>query len=155
MNVVFKKVRAPQADNSGKPIILSDRTYEYRLKKVLKNMEDFGISSLVVYADKEHGSNFEYLTGFIPRFEEALQIINKDGSSFLMLGNENYNKAKFARVKSSGIKVPLFSLPNQPMGDFSIYTSKSLKDFIYECNKGKNIFFTSDVEQAIKRLSIE
>ena len=41
------------------------------------------------------------------------------------------------------------------IGDFSIYTSKSLKDFIYECNKGKNIFFTSDVEQAIKRLSIE
>ncbi|HGD4000232.1 MULTISPECIES: DUF4180 domain-containing protein [Bacillota] len=41
------------------------------------------------------------------------------------------------------------------VGDFSIYTSKSLKDFIYECNKGKNIFFTSDVEQAIKRLSIE
>ena len=41
------------------------------------------------------------------------------------------------------------------VGDFSIYTSKSLKDFIYECNKGRNIFFTSDVEQAIKRLSIE
>lgn len=42
------------------------------------------------------------------------------------------------------------------VGDFSIYTSKSLKDFIYECNKGKKIFFfTSDVEQAIKRLSIE
>lgn len=36
-----------------------------------------------------------------------------------------------------------------------ICTGKSLKDFIYECNKGKNIFFTSDVEQAIKRLSIE
>lgn len=121
MNIVFKKVRPPQADNSGKPIILSDRTYEERLKKVLKNMEDFGISSLVVYADKEHGSNFEYLTGFIPRFEEALQIINKDGSSFLMLGNENYNKAKFTRVKSSGIKVPLFSLPNQPMGGFKAF----------------------------------
>lgn len=121
MNIVFKKVRPPQADNSGKPIILSDRTYEERLKKVLKNMEDFGISSLVVYADKEHGSNFEYLTGFIPRFEEALHIINKDGSSFLMLGNENYNKVKFARVKSSGIKVPLFSLPNQPMGDFKAF----------------------------------
>lgn len=84
-------------------------------------MEDFGISSLVIYADKEHGSNFEYLTGFIPRFEEALQIINKDGTSILMLGNENYNKTKFARVKSQGVKVPLFSLPNQPMGDFKAF----------------------------------
>lgn len=118
MKVTYKKIQAPQPDNDRKPVILSDATYEERLAKVLKNMEDFGLSSLVIYADKEHGSNFEYLTGFIPRFEEALQIINKDGSSFLLLGNENYNKTKFARVKSYGVKVPLFSLPNQPMGDF-------------------------------------
>ena len=106
MKVTYKKIQAPQPDNDRKPVILSDATYEERLAKVLKNMEDFGLSSLVIYADKEHGSNFEYLTGFIPRFEEALQIINKDGSSFLLLGNENYNKTKFARVKSSGKKVP-------------------------------------------------
>lgn len=118
MKVTYKKIQAPQPDNDRKPVILSDATYEERLAKVLKNMEDFGLSSLVIYADKEHGSNFEYLTGFIPRFEEALQIINKDGSSYLLLGNENYNKTKFARVKSYGVKVPLFSLPNQPMGDF-------------------------------------
>lgn len=29
------------------------------------------------------------------------------------------------------------------VGDFSIYSSESLKDFIYECNKGKDIFFLS------------
>ena len=39
------------------------------------------------------------------------------------------------------------------VGDFSIYTSKSLKDFIYECNKGKDIFFLLDEKQAIERLS--
>ena len=121
MNIIYKKVRPPQPDNDRKPVILSDKTYEERLNKVLKNMKEFGISSLVIYADKEHGSNFEYLTGFIPRFEEALQIINRDGTSILMLGNENYNKTKFARVKSSGVKVPLFSLPNQPMGDFKAF----------------------------------
>ena len=121
MNIICKKVRPPKPDNSGKPVILSDKTYEERLSKVLQNMEDFGISSLVIYADKEHGSNFEYLTGFIPRFEEALQIINRDGTSILMLGNENYNKTKFARVKNHGVKVPLFSLPNQPMGDFKAF----------------------------------
>ena len=121
MNIITKKVRPPQPDNDRKPVILEGKTYEERLAKVLKNMEDFGISSLVIYADKEHGSNFEYLTGFIPRFEEALQIINKDGSSHLLLGNENFNKTKFARVKSHGVKVPLFSLPNQPMGDFKAF----------------------------------
>lgn len=39
------------------------------------------------------------------------------------------------------------------VGDFSVYTSKSLKDFIYESNKGKDIFFLSDENQAIEKLS--
>jgi hypothetical protein len=40
------------------------------------------------------------------------------------------------------------------IGDFSVYTSKSLKDFIYECNKGKDVFFLSDEKQAIEKLSL-
>ena len=40
------------------------------------------------------------------------------------------------------------------IGDFSVYTSKSLKDFIYESNKGNNIFFLSNEKQAVDRLSI-
>ncbi len=38
------------------------------------------------------------------------------------------------------------------VGDFSVYTSKSLADFIYECNQGKDIFFLSDEKQAIEKL---
>lgn len=40
------------------------------------------------------------------------------------------------------------------VGDFSVYTSKSLKDFIYESNKGKHIFFLPDEKQAIEKLSM-
>lgn len=39
------------------------------------------------------------------------------------------------------------------VGDFSMYESKSLKDFIYECNKGKDTFFLPDEKQAIEKLS--
>ncbi|QWU45322.1 MULTISPECIES: DUF4180 domain-containing protein [Bacillus] len=39
------------------------------------------------------------------------------------------------------------------VGDFSMYTSKSLKDFIYECNKGKDIFFLATEQQSIEKLS--
>ncbi|ANC19725.1 cytoplasmic protein [Bacillus cereus] len=38
-------------------------------------------------------------------------------------------------------------------GDFSMYTSKSLKDFIYECNKGNDIFYLATEQQAIEKLS--
>jgi hypothetical protein len=39
------------------------------------------------------------------------------------------------------------------IGDYSTYTSKSLRDFIYECNKGKDFFFLQDEKQAIEKLS--
>jgi hypothetical protein len=40
------------------------------------------------------------------------------------------------------------------IGDFSVYTSQSLKDFIYECNSGNDIFFLPTEQQAIEKLSI-
>ncbi|MUG43730.1 DUF4180 domain-containing protein [Paenibacillus sp. FSL W8-0186] len=39
------------------------------------------------------------------------------------------------------------------VGDFSMYSSQSLKDFIYECNNGNDIFFVSTEQQAIEKLS--
>ena len=38
-------------------------------------------------------------------------------------------------------------------GDFSQYTSKPLKDFIYESNKGQDIFFVSTKTEAVERLA--
>lgn len=37
-------------------------------------------------------------------------------------------------------------------GDFGGYTSKALRDFIYESNQGQAIFFTTDRAEAIERL---
>ena len=37
-------------------------------------------------------------------------------------------------------------------GDFSSYTSKSLKDFMYESNKGTNVFFVRTRDEAINNL---
>jgi len=39
------------------------------------------------------------------------------------------------------------------IGDFSKYTSKPLHDFIYECNRGNDIFFVADLDQALERLA--
>jgi len=38
-------------------------------------------------------------------------------------------------------------------GDFSKYTSKPLKDFMYECNLGSSFFFTATKEEAIEKLA--
>ena len=39
------------------------------------------------------------------------------------------------------------------VGDFTMYSSKSLKDFIYECNNGKDIFFLSNEKEAVEKLA--
>ncbi|WP_315074871.1 DUF4180 domain-containing protein [uncultured Clostridium sp.] len=39
-------------------------------------------------------------------------------------------------------------------GDFYTYTSKSLKDSIYENNNRKDIFFLSDEKKVIEKLSL-
>ena len=38
-------------------------------------------------------------------------------------------------------------------GDFSKYTSKPWKDFLYESNKGRDIYFQPDITQAVNKLS--
>lgn len=38
------------------------------------------------------------------------------------------------------------------VGDFSKYDSKALKDFIYECNNGKDIFFVENESKALSML---
>lgn len=38
-------------------------------------------------------------------------------------------------------------------GDYSKYTSKPLRDFIYESNKGEDAFFVEDAGEAVERLN--
>lgn len=38
------------------------------------------------------------------------------------------------------------------VGDFSIFSSKSLQDFIYESNKGKHVNFVASVDEALSFL---
>ncbi len=45
-----------------------------------------------------------------------------------------------------GIKVAIY-------GDYSKYTSKPLKDFIYESNQGKDVFFVKDANKAVTMLN--
>lgn len=50
-------------------------------------------------------------------------------------------------------KFAQYRIPLAIVGDFSKYTSNSLRDFIFESNKGKLISFVSTREEAIKILA--
>lgn len=109
------------------PVPLSDATMLERKQKILSRMAEEGFDALVIYADKEHGGNFEYLTGFIPRFEEGLLILEQSGNATVILGNENLKMANHSRIPVILKHCPHFSLPNQPMDN-----EKTLEELFIE-----------------------
>lgn len=113
--IQLQTLPAPRKFTDVPPVLLSDATLLERKEKVLARMNDEGYDALVIYADKEHGSNFEYLTGFVPRFEEGLLILHKTGQATVILGNENLKMAQHSRIPVTLKHCPYFSLPNQPM----------------------------------------
>ena len=113
--IKLQEIKQPETFEYVSPVYLTDETINERKEKLLHVMKEENFDVLVIYADKEHGSNFEYLTGFIPRFEEAIFVIKSNGECFYILGNENLKLAQHARVQGSVHHSPLFSLPNQPM----------------------------------------
>ena len=113
MKIIWKEVEEPECD-CPKQVVLSEDTMRERKEKVISRMDEAGYDYLVIYCDLEHGANFEYLTGFVTRFEEALLIIGKD-KTYLIAGNENVNKAEISRMPVEPILYPEFSLPNQPL----------------------------------------
>jgi Xaa-Pro aminopeptidase len=44
---------------------------------------------LFVYADREHNANILHLTGFDPRFEEAILLLGPNGKRIVVAGNES------------------------------------------------------------------
>lgn len=113
--IVVKNIPQPDCWQAVPSVPLTDSTLKKRKARVLERMAQLSLETLIVYADKEHGANFEYLTGFIPRFEEALLVLHQDGEAVLVLGNENLKLAAHARLENRVVHAPWFSLPNQPM----------------------------------------
>lgn len=106
--IVLDKVKFPEKEIGLQPVQLTDDTMSKRKEIILSKMNEQNFDSLVIWADLEHGGNFEYLVGFLPRFEEALLILHKDGSAQLVLGNENLNKASKSRIKADPIHSLIF-----------------------------------------------
>ncbi|WP_444643002.1 M24 family metallopeptidase [Caproiciproducens sp. R1] len=134
--IQLKEISAPELEQNLVPVALSDETMRDRKEKLLEKMKNHGYEAIVVYADLEHGSNFEYLCGFLPRFEEALLVLHSCGKAYMVLGNENLNKAAKSRMEVTAIHMPHFSLPNQPMK-----TEKTVAEILAQCEleKAKNI----------------
>jgi Xaa-Pro aminopeptidase len=76
------------------------------------------LSHLLVYGDREHFANLAFLTGFDPRFEEALLVVPREGRPLLLVGNECEGYLTVSPLHVAGLLrhelFQPFSLLNQP-----------------------------------------
>jgi Xaa-Pro aminopeptidase len=94
--------------------VLAPATYRHRLDRLRERAERRGYDRIVVYADREHSANLGYLTGFDPRFEEAVLVVGPTGEPAILVGNECLGMAGAAPLPMRRILFQDLSLPGQP-----------------------------------------
>ena len=88
--------------------------YPARLARLRERADARGYDRLLVYADREHSANLAWLTGFDPRFEEAILIVGPDGDPAILVGNECFGMAGAAPLPMRRALFQDLSLPGQP-----------------------------------------
>jgi Xaa-Pro aminopeptidase len=117
MNAVGARLEAVTLPDFGLPEAMPELPsglYADRLARLRERAEDAGYQRVVVYADREHSANVAFLTGFDPRFEEAVLIVGPDGDPAVLVGNECWGMAGAAPLPMRRHRFQDLSLPSQP-----------------------------------------
>ncbi|NLV74078.1 MAG: M24 family metallopeptidase [Chloroflexi bacterium] len=100
------------------PAPLDTATYTARLDQLRAMMAPTGYTHLVIYGDREHFANLTYLTGFDPRFEEALLVLSGNDKPLIIAGNESLGYLPISPLYREGLlrseRYATFSLLDQP-----------------------------------------
>ncbi len=114
IRVELADIALPDFGLPGTEPVIPAATYEDRIAAARRRAADAGYDALIVYADREHFANLAYLTGFDPRFEEALLILLPEGAPTLLAGNEDMAYTAISRVHLRRVLYQTFSLLSQP-----------------------------------------
>jgi Xaa-Pro aminopeptidase len=94
--------------------VIPPATYAARVAAARQRAPAAGYDALIVYADREHFANLAYLTGFDPRFEEALLVLPPEGPPTLLVGNEGLAYTAISPLPLRRVLYQTFSLLSQP-----------------------------------------
>lgn len=87
--------------------------YSERLFQLSERARAASLNAIVIYADREHFANMAYLTGFEPRFEEALLILIPGKGPVIVTGPENQGYAPISPLDLELVLYPPFGLLGQ------------------------------------------
>src|SRR5215831_16236795 len=136
--VELAEIALPEFGPPGVEPAIPAATYQARISAARQRASDDGYDVLMVYADREHFANLAYLTGFDPRFEEALLILKQDGVPTLLVGNEDMAYTAISPIEFKPILYQTFSLLSQPRSSSALLTT-ILRDAGIGSAKGKRI----------------
>jgi len=125
--VELADIELPQFGLPTAEPLLEGHLYEARIARARGRAEGAGYDVLVVYGDREHFANLAYLTGYDPRFEEALLILSPGRVPSLLVGNEGMAYSAVSPVQLERVLYQTFSLPGQPRS-----TSKPLAALLHD-----------------------
>ena len=108
------EVPLPDFGPPGPAPDISPGLYAQRVEQLRARATERGYDRLVVYADREHSANLAFLTGFDPRFEEAVFVLWPDGEPAVLVGNECWGMAGAAPLPMRRHMFQDLSLPSQP-----------------------------------------
>ena len=109
----LKQIALPEF---GMPVELPELDadiYRSRLDRLRRRISDAGLGSLVICADREHCANMAWLTGFDPRFEEAVLVLPANGEPVIFAGLENQGVAAASPLKPQTVLYPPMGLMGQ------------------------------------------
>src|SRR6185503_9410758 len=113
----FGRLAPVELPDFGSPATRPDlppELYRERLARLRERAEAAGYGRLVLYADREHSANLAWLTGFDPRFEEAIAIVGPTDDPAILVGNEDWGTAGAAPLPMRRHLFQDLSLPSQP-----------------------------------------
>jgi hypothetical protein len=130
--VSVSQVELPDFGDEARLPIISTAGYERRLDMTIERMKEHGLQFLLVYADREHSANMSYLTGFDPRFEESVLLLDTRGNRLLLVGNECLGYVPDPALKCQVELFQEFSLLGQQRDD-----SAPLRRIVSDFGTGK------------------
>ncbi len=114
MTVSVEPIELPDFGPAGAMPTLTKEIFEARIDASRSRMTADKLDALIVYGDREHNANLAYLTGFDPRFEEAMLILAGSGQPVLAVGNEGLGYASISPLDLKVVLYQEFSLLSQP-----------------------------------------
>ena len=102
----LRKVDLPDFGMPGQMPVIEPHLYQARLERLRALADARGFDVVVVYADREHSANLSYLSGFDPRFEEALFVLGKNSEPAILVGNECWGLAAAAAFADASAPIP-------------------------------------------------